>query len=151
MKITPVSALLVVSLGLCVVSVAQWRREAVFRQRLAEADARLREESDARLEAVTRAGAFEKEIARLTQLRADTEARLIETTDALTAAQKELAGAGAATGERAREVEAQNQAITEANARLQQVTAERDRALEELNQRTRAYNELMQRFNNRAN
>jgi hypothetical protein len=151
MKVTPVLALMLVSLGLCVVSVAQWRRESVFRQRLAEAAARLQEESEGRLEAVGKAGVYEKEIARLTQLRADTEAKLVETTDALTTAQNQLAGAGAASGERAREVEAQNQAITEANARLQQVTAERDRALEELNQRTRAYNELMTRYNKRAN
>jgi hypothetical protein len=136
MKVTPVLPLLLVSLGLCGVSVAQWRREAVFRQRLAEAAGQVQVESAARLEAARKAGAFEKEIARLTQLRGDVEAKLIETS--------EVAGA------RSREVEVHNAAITEANSRLQQVTAERDRAVEELNQRTRAYNELMTQYNKLA-
>ena len=150
MKITPVLLLIIVSLGLCVVSVAQWRREADFRQRLAEAAAQVKAESAARLEAVEKAGAYEKEIARLTQLRADTEARLVETNDALVAARKQLEGASEAIGERAREVGAHNAAVTEANRRLQEVTAERDRAVEELNQRTRAYNELMVKYNKLA-
>jgi septal ring factor EnvC (AmiA/AmiB activator) len=147
MKSVPILLLMLVSLGLCAVSVAQWRREAVFRQRLVEADALVQDEREARREATDRAASFEREIARLTQLRADTEAKLVEVTDSLNAAQKALAGAAATADDRARSVEAHNAAITEANARLQQVTEERDRALAELNERTRAYNELMTKNN----
>jgi chromosome segregation ATPase len=147
MKPTLVRLLVLVSLALCGVSVAQWRREAALRQRLAEAGAQRQAEAAARLEAIEKSAVLEKEIARLTQLRADTEAKLVEVTDELAAARKRVAGTSDALGERNRAVEEHNAAITEANARLQQVTAERDRALDDLNQRTRAYNDLMTKVN----
>lgn len=150
MKNSPVLMLVLVSLGLCVVCVAQWHREAAFRHHLAVAANELQSASVAHHEVIENSSAFEKEIARLTQLRADTEAKLVEVTDQLTAARKLAAGAGDVLGDRNRAVEAHNAAMTEANARLQQVTAERDHALEDLNQRTRAYNELITKFNKLA-
>jgi chromosome segregation ATPase len=145
MKNLPVSLLILVSLGLCVVCVAQWRRESAFRQKIVEANATLQAEAEARNALEDKVAAYEQEITRLAQLRADTEAKLVEITDELTGMQSKIAESGQAAMERAREVEAQNAAITEANTRLQQVTAERDHAIEELNKRTRAYNELMAR------
>ncbi|MFN0126458.1 MAG: hypothetical protein ACKV19_07235 [Verrucomicrobiales bacterium] len=150
MKNLPVSLLIFASLGLCVVCVAQWRRESAFRQIIVEAQAALRAEVGAGRALAEKVAAYELEISRLTQLRADTEAKLIEVTDELTQIRSRIAESGQATAERAREVEAQNVAITEANARLQQVTAERDQAIEELNKRTRAYNDLMARQNQGA-
>jgi chromosome segregation ATPase len=139
-------ALVMASLGLCVVTVAQWRREHHFRQRLAEAEATLQSEKAARREVTEKSEALTREITRLTQLRADTEAKLVEVTDALTAARQAEEGVGKAAEERRQLVTAHQAAIAEANARLQRLTAERDEALEELNKRTRAYNELMGRY-----
>lgn len=150
MKNLPVTLLIALALALCAVCVAQWRRESVFRHRLAEAGALLKAEVEACREIAGKAAGFEQEIARLTQLRADTEAKLVEVTDELTATRQRIAGAGAEAAEHARAVEAQNAAIVEANTRLEAVTSERDRLVEELNRRTRAYNELMARQNRGA-
>lgn len=150
MKNLPVSLLIIASLGLCVVCVAQWRRESTFRQKIAEGLTALQAEAEAGRSLAEKVAGYEQEIARLTQLRADTEAKLIEVTDELTGIRSQLTESGLAAVERAREVDAQNAAITEANARLQQVTAERDQAIEELNKRTRAYNDLMARQNQGA-
>jgi len=150
MKNALVLLLVLTALALCGVSVAQWRREAALRGRIAEADARLREKTAALAEAGEKSDVLDQEITRLSQLRADTEAKLLEVTDELAAARKLLEGSGAALGDRHRAVEEQNAAITAANARLRQITAERDRAIEQLNQRTRAFNELTAKYHQRG-
>lgn len=168
-------SLLLAALALCGVSVAQWLREAAFREEIASLTANLQAENALRVAAEEKAAAFEQEIARLTQLRADTEARLLEVTDELTQtqadqlhrglsiavlaseltqsrsraalAEKRLAEAAAAMAERGTGVDAQNEAITTANARLKALTAERDQAIAELNARSKAYNELVTKYN----
>ena len=155
---------MVVTLGLCGVAVVQWHREAVFRGHLDELGRRLGEESRLRAEAVAQGEAFGREIERLTALRADTEAKLLEMTarvqslearppvdDAKTAvleAEAERLRAGAveareALAARVATMAEQNAAIERANLQLKAVSAARDEAMAKLNERTRAYNELM--------
>jgi chromosome segregation ATPase len=167
--------LLLAALALCGVSVAQWLREAEFRGEIASLTSQLQAENQLRVETEEKAAAFELEIARLSQLRADTEARLHEVTDELTltrtdqlqrgvsiailsselaqsrakaeAAEKRLAETAAAIAGRNTDVAGQNSAITTANERLKQLAAERDKAIAELNARTQAYNDLVARYN----
>jgi chromosome segregation ATPase len=175
MKRTLTTLLILTALGLCGLSVMQWQREAALRQRVAEVTQMLQVENLERVKAEEKAAAFEKEIARITQLRADTEAKLLEVTEQLVTtqadqlqrgfsiavlsaelsqvqakvklAEKTLADSTAAITERNSDVSEQNQAITTANERLKQLTSERDQAIGELNARTKAYNELVEKYN----
>lgn len=175
MKKTLTALLLLAALGLCGLSVAQWRRESQLRAEIDRITRLYQAENQLRVETEEKAAAFEQEIARLTQLRADTEARLIEVTDELTttrtdqlqrgvsiavisaevttararadAAEKQLAEFSQLIAERQQDVSGQNTAITEANARLKQLAAERDQAIAELNTRTKAFNELVEKYN----
>jgi chromosome segregation ATPase len=175
MKRTLTTLLILAALGLCGLSAVQWQREAALRQRVAEVTQMLQAENQARVGAEEKAAAFEKEIARITQLRADTEAKLLEVTEQLVTtqadqlqrgfsiavlsaelsqsqskidlAEKTLADSTATITERNSDVSQQNQAITTANERLKQLTSERDQAIGELNARTKAYNELVEKYN----
>ncbi len=175
MKKTLITLLILTALGLCGLSVAQWRREAQLREEIRILSAHLTAENKLRVEAEEKVAAGEQEIQRLTQLRADTEAKLIEVTSELTdtrtdhlqrgvsiallsgefvrhraradAAEAALAEAISALANRNDGASTQNTAIETANERLKQVTAERDQAIKELNTRTRSYNELVEKYN----
>ena len=160
-----------VTLALCAVCVAQWAREASFRARMNELERDLAGPGRLRAEAVAQAEVFTQEIERLTTLRADTEARLLEMTarvqeleqanrprdeklaalesevmqlrDEAGAAREALARSTAAVAGQNSAVEEHNAIIEKASTQLKKVTAERDEAIEKLNARTRAYNELV--------
>ena len=171
MKKTLTVLLLLSTLGLCGLSVAQWLRESKLRAHISDLTRDLQAENKLRVETEEKASSYEREIARISQLRADTEAKLIEVTEELhltqadqlqrglsiavlsneitaararaEAAQKLLTEFNAAMEARNTGVTADNNAITEANNRLKQLAAERDKAIAELNARTKAYNELV--------
>lgn len=175
MKRTLTTLLILIALGLCGLSVVQWQREAALRERVAEITKLLQEENQARVDVEEKAAAFEKEIARISQLRADTEAKLLEVTDQFIATQtdqlqrgfsiavlsaelsqaraiadlaaNQIAESTTAIGDRNSAVSQQNEAITTANERLKQLTTERDKAIADLNLRTKAYNELVEKYN----
>ena len=67
--------LVLVTLGLCVVCVLQWVREDRYRANIAELAKLLEAENTARVEAERKAAEYEKEIERLTILRAEVEAK----------------------------------------------------------------------------
>jgi septal ring factor EnvC (AmiA/AmiB activator) len=169
--------LLLAALALCGVSVAQWLREAAFREEITSLTAQLQAENELRIAIEEKAAAFEQEIARLTQLRADTEARLLEVTDELTRTQADQLHRGYSIAVLAAELMqcrtsadraekrladtiavlnaqdggGQKEALTTANTRLKALTAERDQAIAELNARTKAYNELVAKYNKLVN
>lgn len=175
MKSILTGLLILVTLTLCGLCVIQWQREADFRARISELGLALNEETDKRIQAEEQVAAFEKEIERLTQLRADTEAKLLEVSTRLVAVEADqlfrgnsihilglefqraraeaqaardtLAKTQAAVAEHNNSVDGQNAAITKANTLLKQLTSERDAAIEKLNQRTRELNELVTKYN----
>lgn len=178
MKRVLLSLLVLISLGLCAVSVEQWRREHRLRMALADLSRQLAEENRKRVEFEEKALRFELEIARLTELRAQTEAALLDATEqvqalirdqsargysiavlagehlnaaAELAALRDLAGQGAeAVKERNTLVSEQNDAIEKANADLRRLAGERDDAIRQLNERTRDFNELVEKYNELA-
>lgn len=167
--------LALVSLGLCAVCALQWMREYRYRARITELTRLLVEENKKRVEFEEKAQRFEQEIARITTLRAQTEAALLDATEAvqqLTADQsargfsiavlsseflradtearalRELAGQGASAIQQRNEVVAgQNAAIEKANSQLRQLVKERDDAIRQLNTRTSEYNALVEKYN----
>lgn len=175
MKKTLTVLLLVSALALCGLSVVQWLREAELRAEIQSLTLQLQAETQLRIETQEKAAAFELEIARLTQLRADTEAKLLAVTEELTLtqtdqlqrgvsiallaneytqarsqaqlAEQRLAETTAAIANRNENVTGQNTAITTANERLKKLTAERDTAIAELNARTKAFNDLVTKYN----
>ena len=175
MKKTLTVLLLVSALALCGLSVVQWLREAELRAEIQSLTLQLQAETQLRIETQEKAAAFELEIARLTQLRADTEAKLLAVTEELTLtqtdqlqrgvsiallaneytqarsqaqlAEQRLAETTAAIANRNEDVTGQNTAITTANERLKKLTAERDTAIAELNARTKAFNDLVTKYN----
>lgn len=175
MKKTLTVLLLVSALALCGLSVVQWLREAELRAEIQSLTLQLQAETQLRIETQEKAAAFELEIARLTQLRADTEAKLLAVTEELTLtqtdqlqrgvsiallaneyaqarsqaqlAEQRLAETTAAIANRNEDVTGQNTAITTANERLKKLTAERDNAIAELNARTKAFNDLVTKYN----
>lgn len=175
MKKTLTVLLLLSALALCGLSVVQWLREAELRAEIQSLTLQLQAETQLRIETQEKAAAFELEIARLTQLRADTEAKLLAVTEELTLtqtdqlqrgvsiallaneyaqarsqaqlAEQRLAETTAAIANRNEDVTGQNTAITTANERLKKLTAERDNAIAELNARTKAFNDLVTKYN----
>ena len=175
MKKTLTVLLLVSALALCGLSVVQWLREAELRAEIQSLTLQLQAETQLRIETQEKAAAFELEIARLTQLRADPEAKLLAVTEELTLtqtdqlqrgvsiallanefaqarsqaqlAEQRLAETTAAIANRNEDVTGQNTAITTANERLKKLTAERDTAIAELNARTKAFNDLVTKYN----
>jgi chromosome segregation ATPase len=175
LKKTLTVLLLVSALALCGLSVVQWLREAELRAEIQSLTLQLQAETQLRIETQEKAAAFELEIARLTQLRADTEAKLLAVTEELTLTQTDQLQRGvsiallaneytqarsqaqlaeqrleettAAIANRNEDVTGQNTAITTANERLKKLTAERDTAIAELNARTKAFNDLVTKYN----
>jgi len=178
MKAFLITFLIVISLGLCGVCAVQWYREARLNRVLEERTRQLVEENKARTEFEEKAERYEKEIARITALRAETEAALLAATEEVqqrTADQsgrgvsiavlmneviahkgeldayKQLAGKGTdAIKERNVEVAAQNAAIEKQNRQLKQLAAERDNAISQLNARTKEFNDLVEKYNKLA-
>ena len=162
-------------LGLCGICVVQWQREFVLNARIDEITAQLIAENKLRIEFEEKAMRFEQEIARITTLRAETEAALLDATEqvqlltvdqssrgfslalwmneatvakAELTAYKDLAGKGTeALQDRNSEVSAQNTAIEKANAALKQLATERDSAITKLNTQIQAYNTLVEKYN----
>lgn len=167
--------LILTAFGLVGVSIAQWKREAQLRHRIEEVTGLLTAENAARVEAENRATTFEREIERITELRADTEAKLIEVSEQLQLTETDQLQRGvsiallsteymrmSAEVTRLRDqlelqiatLDGRNDSVTEhntalqtANARLKQVAAERDKAINDLNEQVRAYNELVKKYN----
>ncbi len=167
--------LVVVAVGLCAVCIVQWVREDRLRGHIAELVKRLEAENALRVEAERKVTKYEKEIERLTILRAEVEAKLIAATDELTAVRADsvargftlalflqelvqtkanLAAAEAALGkgtsaikDHNASVTAQNATIIKQNELLKQLATERDSALEKLNVRIREFNELTEKYN----
>jgi septal ring factor EnvC (AmiA/AmiB activator) len=80
MKRLLTTLLVLISLGLCVVCVVQWQREDRYRGHIADLVKRLEAENRAKVEALRKVREYEKEIARLTEIRAEVEAKLVEVT-----------------------------------------------------------------------
>lgn len=170
--------LVLISLGLCVVCVVQWQREARLRGHITDLVKRLEAENTLRVEAERKVSEYEKEIARLTELRAEVEAKLVEVTrdyndisrDSVArgitiavymrelmqtqarfaAAQSALTQGSSAMKERNAAVTGQNSAIEKQNELLKQLARERDAAIEKLNTRTREFNEVVEKYNKLA-
>jgi uncharacterized coiled-coil protein SlyX len=170
--------LVIVTLGLCAVCVVQWVREERLRGHIADLAKRLEAENTARVEAERKAAEYEKESERLTILRAEVEAKLLATTEELTAvgndsvsrgvtlaiflnqlvqtqtkltAMENAVGKGTeALKDQNESVAAQNATITKQNELLKQLANERNAAIEKLNSRTKEFNELVEKYNKLA-
>lgn len=170
--------LVIVTFGLCAVCVVQWVREERLRGHIADLAKRLEAENTARVEAERKAAEYEKEIERLTILRAEVEAKLLATTEELTAvgndsvsrgvtlaiflnqlvqtqtkltAMENAVGKGTeALKDQNESVAAQNATITKQNELLKQLANERNAAIEKLNSRTKEFNELVEKYNKLA-
>lgn len=170
--------LVIVSLGLCAVCVVQWVREDRLRGHLLDLTKQLEAENTARVEAERKAAEYEKEIERLTILRAEVEAKLltateelnamgadsvargltlafflkdlVETQAKLAAVEATLAQGTEALKDHNTSVTAQNTTIQKQNDLLKQLVSERDSAIEKLNTRTRELNELVEKYNKLA-
>lgn len=177
MKRVLITLLVLISLGLCGICVAQWQLEHRLRQTIADLRVSLIAENKKRVEAEEKVEQYGLEIDRLNGLRKDIEARLLDTTEEMELrtndqgsrgysiavlmnetirstndleAYKKLAGQGSEALKKHNDtVAAQNSAIEKANAQLKQLVRERDEAIEKLNTRTQEYNELVQKYNKR--
>lgn len=127
MKKTLTVLLLVSALALCGLSVVQWLREAELRAEIQSLTLQLQAETQLRIETQEKAAAFELEIARLTQLRADTEAKLLAVTEELTLTQTDQLQRGVSIALLANEyAQARSQARSQAQLaeqRLAETTA----------------------------
>lgn len=167
--------LVFISLGLCGICALQWQREYFLRAKIAELTRLLIQENKKRVEFEEKAQRFEQEIARITTLRAQTEATLLDATENIqrltvdqsargysiailsheylqtqneAKALRTLAGEGSSAIQQRNEIVAgQNAAIEKANTQLQQLAKERDEAIRQLNSRTQEYNELVEKYN----
>lgn len=170
--------LMFICLGLCGICIIQWQREHVLRTRIDELTQLLVQENKKRVEFEEKAARFEQEIARITTLRNQTEAALLDATENVqqltadqssrgfsiailssaylqarteAAALRDLAGQGASAIQQRNEVVAgQNAAIAKANTQLQQLAKDRDEAIRQLNLRTQEFNELVEKYNKLA-
>jgi chromosome segregation ATPase len=153
-------------------------REERLRGHIADLAKHLEAENTARVEAERKAAEYEKEIERLTILRAEVEAKLLATTEELTAvgndsvsrgvtlaiflnqlvqtqtkltAMENAVGKGTeALKDQNESVAAQNATITKQNELLKQLANERNAAIEKLNSRTKEFNELVEKYNKLA-
>ena len=175
MKRFLLALIVLISLGLCLVCVLQWQREALLRGRIGELVKQLEAENKLRFVAEQKVHEYSQEILRLEGLRAEIESKLLDATEdlrdrtvdqsargfsiavlmneALRAtseleAYQQLAGKGSdALKQRNTEVTAQNAAIEKANAIIKQLASERDAAIAKLNARTQEFNELAEKYN----
>lgn len=178
MKRLLTTLLVLISLGLCVVSLVQWQRETRLRGHILDLVKRLEAENTMRVDAERKVRACEKEIVRLTELRAEVEARLLEVSrecNALSAdsvargiviavymrdlgqLQHGLEATQAAFGKGSEAlkdhnsvVTSQNSAMEKQNDMLKQLVSERNEAISKLNARTREFNELVEKYNKLA-
>ncbi len=170
--------LVVISLGLCVVCLVQWQREARLRGHIDDLAKRLVAENSMRIDAERKVREYEKEIARLTELRAEVEARLVEVSreyndlsaDSMARGisiaiymrevaqmQHGLAATQRAFGKEAEAIKSHNSVVTTQNSAmekqnelLKQLVEERNDAISKLNARTREFNELVEKYNKLA-
>jgi chromosome segregation ATPase len=142
--------------ALCGVCVWQWKREADFRAAIADFAGKLGREQEAHDQSSQRLTVLEAEIARLTRLRDDTEAKYLATLTELRAIQPDWIARGhsltalSQIAAAAPAAASQNAAITRQNELLKQLTTERDSAIEKLNARTREFNSLTEKYNKLA-
>lgn len=166
-----------IALGLCGVCVVQWNREHRLNAAITEITNRLQKENLARVEFEEKSARLEQEIARITELRRQTEAALAEASENVLLLTDDMKGRGGTIAayinlefgpdpdadpaesepqaadvvkERNAAVEAQNAAITKANAAIKKLAGERDAAIEKLNDRIRAFNDLTEKYNRLA-
>jgi uncharacterized coiled-coil protein SlyX len=175
MKRLLITLLILISLGLCGVCIEQWQREARLRGHITDLVKRLEAENALRIEAERKVREYEKEIARLTELRAEVEAKLVEVTrdynnlsadsvargitiaiymrelmqlqHGLEATQLAFGKGTAALKEHNAVVTTQNSAMEKQNELLKQLAEERNDAISKLNARTREFNELVEKYN----
>lgn len=178
MKRLLITLLVLVSLGLCAVSVEQWRREARLRGAIEDLIKKLQAENLAKVEALRKVREYEREIERISAIRAEVEAKLVEvtrdlnnlTTDnvargitiaiymlELNHSQRGAQAAQLARGQEANAIQdrntavsGQNDVIQKQNAMLKQLVQERDDAISKLNTRTRELNEVVEKYNKLA-
>lgn len=178
MKAFLFTLLTLIVFGLCGICVVQWKREFVLNARIDELTTMLVAENKLRIEFEEKSLRLEQEINRITALRAETEAALLDATEKvqqLTTDQSArgfsiavlmnevrasrvelesyrlLAGKGTdAVKDRNAEVGAQNAAIEKANTALRQLATERDELVGKLNARTQEFNELVEKYNKLA-
>ena len=178
MKRLLTTLLIVISLGLCVVCLVQWQREARLRGHILELVKRLEAENSLRIEAERRVREYEREIARLTELRAEVEAKLVEVTreyndlsadsvargisiavymrevmqmqHGLEATQRAFGKGAEAIKSHNSVVITQNSAMEKQNELLKQLVEERNDAITKLNARTREFNDLVEKYNKLA-
>lgn len=178
MKRLLISLLVLVSLGLCVISVEQWRREARLRAAIEDLVKRLQAENAAKVEALRKVREYEREIERINALRAEVEAKLVEITrefnsltfdniargiviavymrelqqveHGLEAAQLAFGKGSEAIKDHNTVVTSQNTALEKQNEMLRQLARERDAAIEKLNARTAEFNALVEKYNKLA-
>ncbi len=178
MKRLLTTLLILISLGLCVISVVQWQRETRLRGHILDLVKRLEAENTMRIDAERRVRAYEKEIARLTALRAEVEAKLVEVSRECADLSKDSMARGISIAIYMREVaqiqhgreaaqiafgkgasaikdhnavvNTQNSAMEKQNDLLKQLVEERNDAISKLNARTREFNELVEKYNKLA-
>jgi chromosome segregation ATPase len=178
MKRLLTTLLVVISLGLCSICLVQWQREARLRGHIQDLVKRLQAENAMRIDAERKVREYEKEIARLTELRAEVEAKLVEVTREyndlsadsvargitiaiymreLMQMQRGLEATQLAFGKGADAIKShntvvttQNSAMEKQNELLKQLVDERNDAITKLNARTREFNELVEKFNKLA-
>lgn len=178
MKRLLTTLLIFISLGLCAVSVVQWQREARLRGHILDLVKRLEAENTLRIEAERKVREYEKEIARLTELRAEVEAKLVEVSreyndlsadsvargisiaiymrelgqvqHGLAATQLAFGKGSAAIKDHNSVVTSQNNAMEKQNELLKQLVEERNEAISKLNARTREFNDLVEKYNKLA-
>ncbi|WP_395743284.1 hypothetical protein [Prosthecobacter sp.] len=178
MKRLLTTLLIFISLGLCVIMVVQWRRESRLRDHIDDLVKRLHAENTMRIDAERKVREYEKEIARLTELRAEVEAKLVEVSRELTNLTADSAARGISIAIYMRElmqvqhgleatqrafgkeadaiknhnavVTSQNSAMEKQNELLKQLAEERNEAITKLNARTREFNELVEKYNKLA-
>lgn len=178
MKRLLTTLLIVISLGLCVVCLVQWQREARLRGHILDLVKRLEAENSLRIDAERRVREYEREIARLTELRAEVEAKLVEVTreyndlsadsvargisiavymrevmqmqHGLEATQRAFGKGAEAIKSHNSVVITQNSAMEKQNELLKQLVEERNDAITKLNARTREFNDLVEKYNKLA-
>ncbi|MDI1313473.1 hypothetical protein [Prosthecobacter sp.] len=178
MKRLLTTLVVLISLGLCVVCLVQWEREARLRGHILDLVKRLEAENAMRIDAERKVREYEKEIARLTELRIEMEAKLIAVSREYSQLSADSTARGISIAVYMREVAqmqhgleatqaafgkgtealkghndvvtTQNSAMEKQNELLKQLVEERNDAITKLNARTREFNELVEKYNKLA-
>jgi len=167
--------LILTALSLCGLSALQWQRETELRQQLRETIVQLEAENTLRIKTEEQNHNYKLEIERISKLRAETEAKLLDVTQELNLTQtdsfyraysiailtqelsvkhqentlltEKITQLSKSLETYQSSIQGENNTITEANRRLQQLITERDDAIKELAARTKAFNELAEKYN----